>query len=83
MISVAPMTSRQWIAGCLVMAGATVGAALSSPWAERTFVRPASLAGDPGKSEDGAHKRTCVTVDGKRFEWNFPNLPFGTLSCSE
>jgi hypothetical protein len=77
------MTSGQWVAGCLVMLAATVGGALSSPWAERTFTRPPALAADSGKAGDAAHTRTCITISGKRFEWNFPNPPFGTLSCSE
>ncbi len=75
------MTSGQWIAGCLVFLGAIVGGAISSPWAERTFSRPAPS--DNGKTAEGEHKRTCVTLGGKRFEWNYPNPPFGTLSCSE
>jgi hypothetical protein len=77
------MTSGQWVTGCLVMLAATVGGALSSPWAERTFARPAALASDSGKNGDVSHTRTCITISGTRFEWNFPNPPFGTLSCSE
>jgi hypothetical protein len=77
------MATGQWITGCLVMLGATVGAVLSSPWAERTFTRPPALASDSGKTGDASHTRTCITISGKRFEWNFPNPPFGTLSCSE
>jgi hypothetical protein len=75
--SVGRMTTGQWIAGCLVMVAAILGTIVSSPWAERTFSRPASSAAD------SAHTRTCITLGGKRFEWNFPNAPFGTLSCSE
>jgi hypothetical protein len=71
------IASARWIAGCLIMLAATAGAVLSAPWAERTFARPATLAADP------AQKRTCITIDGRRFEWEFPNVPFGTLSCSE
>jgi hypothetical protein len=77
------MTTGQWITGCLVMAGAAVGAALSSPWAEHTFARQATLASDAGKNGDASHPRTCITISGRRFEWNFPNPPFGTLNCSE
>jgi hypothetical protein len=71
------MSPGQWITGCLVVLAATAGGALSVPWSERTFARPEALAADP------AHKRTCITIDGKRFEWDFPNPPFGTLSCSQ
>jgi hypothetical protein len=83
------MTRGQWLAGSLVILGAILGGAVSAPWAERTFARPPPAdadrekAADPEKAADGEHKRTCVTLGGKRFEWNFPNAPFGTLSCSE
>ena len=73
------MSSGQWITGCLVILAATLGGALSAPWAERTFARPESRTADSGK----AHKRTCITISGKRFEWDQPNTPFGTLSCSD
>jgi hypothetical protein len=75
------MTRGQWVTGCLVVLGAAVGAAVSSPWAERTFSPPANANADQGTAAE--HKRTCITLGGKRFEWNFPNPPFGTLSCSE
>lgn len=75
------MTSAQWIAGCLVVLAATAGGWLSAPWAERTFARPAGR--DRANDAAAAHSRSCITIDGKRFEWNFPNPPFGTLSCSE
>jgi len=74
------MIASEWITGCLVILAVTVGAALSAPWAERTFVRPTTVAADPANAP---HKRTCITISGKRFEWDFPNPPFGTLSCSE
>ena len=48
------MTSGQWVTGCLVMLAATVGGALSAPWAERTFARPAALASELRK------KRRCL-----------------------
>jgi hypothetical protein len=28
-------------------------------------------------------KRTCITLDGKTFEWDFANAPFAVLSCSQ
>ena len=74
------MIASEWITGCLVILAVTVGAALSAPWAERTFVRPTTVAADPTHAP---HKRTCISISGKRFEWDFPNPPFGTLSCSE
>ncbi len=77
------MSSGQWTAGCLVMLAASLGGALSAPWAARTFVRPVSVAADRANNADVVHKRTCITIDGKRFEWNYPNPPFGTLSCSK
>ena len=77
------MSSGQWIMGCLVMLATTVGAALSSPWAERTFTRPEARTADSEKAGEASHKRTCITISGKRFEWDQPNTPFGTLSCSD
>jgi hypothetical protein len=76
------MTSTQWLTGSLVVLGATVGAAVTSPWSARTFVPPppSSTTTDAASAP---HTRTCITLSGKRFEWNFPNAPFGTLSCSE
>jgi hypothetical protein len=74
------MSSGQWITGGLVILAATAGCALSAPWAERTFVQPTTVAADPANAP---HKRTCITISGKRFEWDQPNTPFGTLSCSD
>ncbi len=70
------MTRGQWVTGCLVIVAATIAAAISSPWAARTFSPPAPAA------DTATHTRTCITLTGKRFEWNFPNPPFGTLSSS-
>jgi hypothetical protein len=75
------MTSAQWLTGCLVILGATAGAAVTSPWAKRTFAPPPASATDAANA--AKHTRTCITLSGKRFEWNFPNPPFGTLSCSD
>jgi hypothetical protein len=30
-----------------------------------------------------APKHTCITLDGKSFEWDFANAPFAVLSCSQ
>jgi len=60
------------------MLGATVGATVTSPVIKRTLT--------PAPATDAAnapHTRTCITLSGKHFEWNFPNPPFGTLSCSD
>jgi hypothetical protein len=76
------MTRGQWMVGSLVILGATLGGAVSTPWSARKFSPPASSAAESGEAK-GEHKRTCITLGGKRFEWNFPNAPFGTLSCSE
>ena len=73
------MTRNQWLTGCLVILGATAGAAVTSPWAKRTFSPPPPAT----DATNAPHTRTCITLSGKRFEWNFPNPPFGTLSCSD
>ena len=75
------MTSTQWLTGGLVILGATVGAAVTSPWSARTFAPPP--APETADATNTPHTRTCITLSGKRFEWNFPNPPFGTLSCSD
>jgi len=74
------MTRGQWLAGCLVFVAASACAAVSSPWAERIFSPPPAPAAD---TANAARARTCITLSGKRFEWSFPNPPFGTLSCSD
>jgi hypothetical protein len=28
-------------------------------------------------------RHTCITLDGKSFEWDFANAPFAVLSCSQ
>ena len=73
------MTRGQWITGSLVILAAVLCVAITSPWAEHTFSRPAPAA----DTANATHTRTCITLGGKRFEWNFPNPPFGTLSCSD
>jgi len=72
------MTPSEWIAGCLVFVVTILCGVASTNWSVRAFSRPASTS-----AAKAPHTRTCITVDGKRFEWNFPNPPFGTQSCSE
>lgn len=73
------MTGSQWLTGAAVILATMLCGAASGRWAERTFARPEQAA-----TQDGAaHPRTCITIGGKRFEWNSPNVPFGTLSCSD
>jgi hypothetical protein len=42
----------------------------------------------PGRAVAGQNqnenvgKGICFTLGGKQFEWNFPNVPFGALRCS-
>jgi hypothetical protein len=69
------MTHSQWLAGSFVIAMSILGCTFTAPWAERRFSLP--------EQTEATHTRTCVTVDGKRFEWDFPNPPFGTQSCPE
>ena len=77
--SVFGMTGGQWLTGCAVILATILCGAVSARWAERTFARPAEAA----TAGEATHTRTCITLSGKRFEWNYPNPPFGTLSCSE
>jgi hypothetical protein len=73
------MTRGQWLSGCAVILATIVCGATSARWAERTFVRAEQAAAQ----DEGTHTRTCISISGKRFEWSSPNVPFGTLSCSE
>jgi hypothetical protein len=34
-------------------------------------------------AQSAAPKRMCTTLDGKSFEWDFANVPFAALSCSQ
>jgi hypothetical protein len=72
------MTRRDLIAGCLVFLVTIAAGVASTLWVDRAFPqRTAPNVADAG------HKRICITLGGKRFEWDFPNPPFGVLSCSE
>ena len=61
------MTHSQWLAGSFVIAVNILGCIFTAPWVERRFSLP--------EQTEVTHTRTCVTVDGKRFEWDFPNPP--------
>jgi hypothetical protein len=73
------MTRGQWLSGCAVILATIVCGAASARWAERTYVRPEQAAAQ----DETPHTRTCISISGKRFEWSSPNVPFGTLSCSD
>jgi hypothetical protein len=34
-------------------------------------------------AESATPKRTCITLDGKSFEWDFANVPFAVQSCTQ
>jgi hypothetical protein len=79
------MTAIQWTAGCSVIVAATVGGLISSNIVNRhipagTNPRERAVAGQ--NQNENVGKGICFTLGGKRFEWNFPNVPFGTLRCS-
>jgi hypothetical protein len=38
-------------------------------------------ASSPATDNDEA-RGICFTIDGKRFDWHFANIPFGALRCS-
>ena len=73
------MTRNQWLAGGAVILLTVLCGAASGRWAERAYARPEEAA----TAGEATHTRTCITLGGRRFEWNYPNPPFGTLSCSE
>ena len=34
-------------------------------------------------ADSAVPRHTCITFDGKSFEWDFSNAPFAVLSCSQ
>jgi hypothetical protein len=88
------MTPMQWIAGSSVIAAATVCGLISSEIVnsnipvERTVASPNQNEHIPVKravatQNENVGKGICFTLDGKQFEWNFANVPFGILRCSK
>ncbi len=79
------MTPMQWTAGCSVIVAATVCSLVSSEIvnsniAAGTHTRDRVVSGQNQNANVG--KGICFTLGGKEFEWNFPNVPFGALRCS-
>ena len=79
------MTPTQLTIGCSVIVAATVGGLISSNIVNRhipagTNPREPSVAGQ--NQNENVGKGICFTLGGKQFEWNFPNVPFGALRCS-
>ncbi|QPF87554.1 hypothetical protein IC762_15235 [Bradyrhizobium genosp. L] len=73
------------------LCGVTLASATEQPAAS-----PAPQASDAPKQDDRPDAaatpapaapaqpatRHCTTLSGEKFEWSFPNVPFGTASCS-
>jgi hypothetical protein len=79
------MTAIQWTAGCSVIVAATVCGLISSEIVNSnipagTHTRERAVAGQ--NQNENVGKGICFTLGGKQFEWNFPNVPFGALRCS-
>ena len=78
------MTPREWTAGCSVMAAAAVCGLISSEIVNSNIpagsLRERAVAGQ--NQNENVGKGICFTLGGKQFEWNFPNVPFGALRCS-
>ena len=92
------MTRTQVAAGCLVVLSSFVGGFASAHWVNNTMSQAASVAvrwetsvtalqeaSQPMIREAAATaaKRTCITLDGKSFEWDFANAPFAVASCTQ
>jgi hypothetical protein len=79
------MSPMQLTIGCSVIVAATVGGLISSNIVNRhipagTNLRERAIAGQ--NQNENVGKGICFTLGGKQFEWNFPNVPFGALRCS-
>jgi hypothetical protein len=46
-------------------------------------LQEASQAVTLAVNDSAAPRHTCITLDGKSFEWDFANAPFAVLSCSQ
>jgi hypothetical protein len=91
------MTRTQVAAGCLVVLSSFVGGFASAHWVNNSMAQAASVAmrwessvtalqeaSQPMIREAAAAaKRTCITLDGKSFEWDFANAPFAVQSCTQ
>jgi hypothetical protein len=79
------MSPTQLTIGCSVIVAASVGGLISSNIVNRhippsTNPRERAVAGQ--NQNENVGKGICFTLGGKQFEWNFPNVPFGALRCS-
>jgi hypothetical protein len=91
------MTRTQVAAGCLVVLSSFVGGFASAHWVNNsmsqatvamrweTSVTALQQASQPMAREVAAAtpKRTCLTLDGKSFEWDFANAPLAVQSCTQ
>jgi hypothetical protein len=90
----AAMSSAKPVLGCLVFLAAAVGFVISNHIVDAMIPSKASQSGspmgipDPGDRPFDAESsistgRRCVDLNGHRFGWNWPNIPFGTTACSD
>jgi len=98
-VSTLRMSRAQLAAGCLVVLVSLAGGAASAHWVNRSMSTQAmsvamrwetSVSALQEASQavtraatDNAVRHTCITFDGKSFEWDFANAPFAVLSCSQ
>jgi hypothetical protein len=79
------MTPMQWTAGCSAIVAATVCGLISSEIVNSNI--PAGPIPENGllrqNQNENVGKGICFTLGGKQFEWNFPDVPFGALRCSD
>ena len=90
-------TPAQWIAGSATMLAATIGFLLTTDATDLRVMTDAAdvtavphhNAGSPtggATAQDAgtkpADEGVCFTLNGKTFQWRWPNVPFGALRCT-
>lgn len=81
-------TAVQWLAGGAVMLAATIGFFATTNAAD-IKITPHRNAGSPtggAAAQDAgtkpADEGVCFTLNGKKFQWHWANVPFGALRCT-
>lgn len=77
------MTATQNILGCSVIVAVVIAGTISYGMVNQKIPDTKSPAASTPEIDDGPEARgICFTIDGKRFNWRFANIPFGALRCT-
>ena len=78
------MKVTQNILGCSVIVAVVIAGTISYGIVNREIPDAKSRIAPGSETGDRPEGRgICFTIDGKRFEWRFANIPFGALRCSQ